>query len=180
LINRQPTGERWIIAATGYSQNSVRAALCHLAEVQLVARNGGHESWVLTDGAYQLPLELDMVTVPKSQNLTLSSTTTTANNIVDIQKEAAAESKNESQKLTLAANLQALHSAGIMGKTAENLARLPHINPEYITFHVAKAHREGRPTGILICRLRDGDPAKQPESSSNPYLSGDFAQYINH
>ena len=198
LINRQTTGEKWIIAATGYSQNKVREALTHLSEIHLVTRAGRYEAWQLTQEGYQLPLGLDLVagssgpgqiydTNQESQNLTLpalSSATTT--DVVEtlVTEGKAAEEERESHLLTLAANLQTLHSAGIMGKTADSLAHLPHISPEYIAFHVAKAHREGRPTGILICRLRDGDPAETLEDderhSRRCYIEGPLAQFIEH
>jgi hypothetical protein len=192
LINRQTTGEKWIIAATGYSQNKVREALTHLSEIHLVTRAGRYNAWQLTQEGYQLPLGLDLVTpglpgqldpdtMGESQNLTLPAVTSSSSSSIVERQKSKVEEEDESQKMTLASNLQALHAIGIMGKTADSLARMPHINPGFIHAHHKKWSTQSYQIGTLVVRLRDGDPIDQSKSHTfNPYLSGEFAQYINH
>ncbi len=53
-----------------------------------------------------------------------------------------------------AANLRALHEAGIREPTAARLARLPHVTPEYIIGHVEQANAQGFELGVAIYRIR--------------------------
>ena len=55
-----------------------------------------------------------------------------------------------------AANLRALHEAGIRQPTARRLARLPHVTPEYIRGHVEQANAQGFELGVAIYRIQHG------------------------
>lgn len=220
---RLPVGEKYLQAESGWTQNPVRLALMHLENLGIVTRHGKrYDAWTLTDYAYQLPLtvslmnlvtagapgQLDPGTTPsssgaieagESQQLTLDLPTTATTTIsrTTVTEEAAAETKRESQKLTLptpayTANLEALHKAGIMGRKAEELAHLDHLNPAYVQAHFAhwlcEHNSSGTKTGILVVRLRDGDPAPEPcddqeereRKSRRRYIEGELAQYIQH
>ena len=74
-----------------------------------------------------------------------------------------------------------------MGVTAERLARRPHVKPGYVKAHHNKWLHEGRDTGILVTRLRDGDPIEVPLSAEERehkdrrrYIEGEFAEFIQH
>ncbi len=59
-----------------------------------------------------------------------------------------------------AANLRALHEAGIREPTAARLARLAHVTPEYITVHVEQANAQGFELGIAIYRIQHAWPLR--------------------
>ena len=65
-------------------------------------------------------------------------------------------------------SLKELHRAGIHRPTDEKLARLSHVTPEYIRAHVEQAKKEHIRTGLLVHRIRCGDPAPFDESEE-PY-----------
>lgn len=54
--------------------------------------------------------------------------------------------------------LKILHNAEIYEPTATEIARLPHINQEYLAASIAKARDDHVTIGILITRLRNNDP----------------------
>ncbi len=60
-----------------------------------------------------------------------------------------------------AANLRALHEAGIREPTATRLARLCHVTPEYITAHVAQANAQGFELGTAIYRIQHAWPLRR-------------------
>lgn len=59
-----------------------------------------------------------------------------------------------------AANLRALHEAGIREPTARRLAALPHVTPAYITAHVEQANAQGFELGTAIYRIEHGWPLR--------------------
>lgn len=59
-----------------------------------------------------------------------------------------------------AANLRALHKAGIREPTARRLAGLPHVTPEYVTAHVEQANAQGFELGIAIYRIQHAWPLR--------------------
>ncbi len=59
-----------------------------------------------------------------------------------------------------AANLRALHEAGIREPTAARLARLAHVTPEYITAHVEQANAQGFELGTAIYRIQHAWPLR--------------------
>ncbi len=182
-IAGQPVGERWLCAATGYSQNPVRDALIHLGECGLAQRNGRTESWQATEEARQLAVDLPASTVAasESQLLTLAGDTTTTTQIEETEA-AAVVVVNESRKMTL----DLLRQAGIRGSMAGKLAKLAHMTPEYVQAHIDHWRKQifektDSPVGILISRFRDGDlaPELEPGDDREVYTRGAFAQYID-
>lgn len=181
-----PVGEKWLITASGYSQNKVREGLAYLAGRGLIIRGGRYEGWNLSSGAYQLPLTLSLEILPgaaeleaetgESQSDSRDATTTATTLRVKGggTEEAAAEKNTRESQFDSPAesdeeegeglspeqereNLRALREVGIMGTMAARLAKLARLTPEYIQAHARQAEREGKPIQILICRLRDGD-----------------------
>jgi len=73
-----------------------------------------------------------------------------------------------------------LHQAGIYEPTASQLARMPHVTLEYVQAHVRKAQREKTDTGLLIHRIRSQDPLPQKTDQRSRYISGEYAEFINH
>jgi len=200
VIARQPVGRAWLEGVTGYSQNVVQKGLAYLEEIGMAARNGRYEGWHLTDGAKALPLVYDFLDALENENeshlmtLVPSTTTTTCYSRVNSQEAAAetGESFNDSpsNNSSYALNLAALHDAGIKGKTAADLARLAHVTPRYIRSHAKFAEDRGDGTGLLVTRIRDGDPEpKHPkdctcedceQSRRSRYITGEFAEFIQH
>jgi hypothetical protein len=77
--------------------------------------------------------------------------------------------------------LQALHQAGIGEPTASRLAAMAHIDLAYVQAHAARARREGIRVALLIHRMRAGDPAPEMlEKSSERYITGKYAEFVNH
>lgn len=76
--------------------------------------------------------------------------------------------------------LKALHQAGIYEPTAGELARMPHVTLEYVQAHARKAQREQITIGLLIHRIRSQDPLPQKSNQHNRYISGEYAEFINH
>lgn len=204
-----PVGEKRLIVVSGYSQNSVREGLSVLTMLGQVWRDGRTEGWRLTAGALQLPLMQDLLGDGESQTLTLEEPTTATTYIVDSndvvkqqqQRESNFDSRDENResKFDSRALVALLNSVGIMGGTAEKLAKMEHISAEYITAHAEQARIENISTGLLVTRLRDGDPvpAKRAggarpaqvaqhakgcdcDTCRRKYISGEFSQFVNH
>ncbi len=129
------------------------------------------------------------------QNLTLAgriTTTTTYLNHHESPLTAAVvqERTPNFDARAFAENLEALHAAGVRGKVAEQLARLAYVTPAYVRAHAVKVARDGDTVGLLVTRIRDGDPA--PVHAKNclcvdcdrerrrRYVTGEYAEFIEH
>ena len=208
LLGGGPVGEREIITGTGYSQNKVREGLEVLEAAGLVTRQGRYEGWSLTSGARQLPLTANFFEDGESQKMTLPAVTTATAYIVESQRsvkeqqqENAGESKNDSRASENDKNESQndspaiedfLNECGIMGRTARELARMEHITEAYVRAHVEKGRARGDSIGLIITRMRDGDPAPGGRVvverhaagcdcgvCRRKYVSGQFAEFIN-
>ena len=154
---QQPVGEGWLVSVTGYSQNTVRNGCKFLITSELIRRNGRYDSYVLVNGAVQLPLTIDPE--GEGQNLTLPPvTTTTAFNRYEeevseeIQAEAVPGASKNDSRLVL------LYSAGVREPTASSLLEHAWVTRDYLEAHIDKANREGTAVGLLIHRIRSHDP----------------------
>lgn len=81
--------------------------------------------------------------------------------------------------------LEAFHAAGILlNRRTRALARQPWITPEYIRDHHArlKALGKGENAGLLITILESAQPVPRPASERDPndYISGKYAEFIEH
>lgn len=200
VIAHQPVGRAWLVQVTGYSQNVVQQGLEYLEQIGIAARNRRYEGWHLSAGAKALPLVYDFLDAVENESeshlmtLAPSTATTTCYSRVNDQEAAAetGESINDSpaNHSSYALNLAALHDAGIKGKTAADLARLAHVTPRYVRSHAKFAEDRGESTGLLVTRIRDGDPEpKHPKgctcedcdlSRRSRYITGEFAEFILH
>ena len=63
------------------------------------------------------------------------------------------------------ATLHSLYDAGIREPTAGHLARLPHVNPEYVTAHVEQANAQGFTLGTAIYRIEHAWPLRDRRST---------------
>jgi hypothetical protein len=199
ILAGQPVGEQYLCERTGYTPNSVRNALRCLELLGLASRLQRFSGWALTESAWQEPLLVALGSLsaglppqggPESRKTTLPLTTTTATDVEGTSptEAAAAAAALKRQKLSLETqklNLAALYAAGIKGRMADELSRLPHVTPEYIHAHALQVLAQGRTIPILICRIRDGDPA--PESHEERlrrerrlYIDGTLADFIEH
>ncbi len=73
---------------------------------------------------------------------------------------------------------------------AEQLAGLAYVTPAYVRAHALKVERDGDTVGLLVTRIRDGDPA--PAHPKNclcvdcererrrRYVGGEYAEWIEH
>ena len=104
-----------------------------------------------------------------------SPTTTAVNNYLDIINDSA-EAVDE--------NISLLKSAGVGEPMRSRIANLDHVNPEYIKAHAAKVKREKKSAGMLIHRLKSGDPIpetkRDPEAERRKYIDGEYSDLINH
>lgn len=109
--------------------------------------------------------------------------TTTALTEIFNQKNLRTEEADKKNFLTAEqeASWSLLASAGIGDPTRTNLAK--QHPPEYIAGHIEAARKEKIKTGLLIHRMRAGDPV--PEKPADPddasrYRDGDYAKYIRN
>ncbi len=68
--------------------------------------------------------------------------------------------EQQAENPQFAANMRALHKAGIREPTAARLARLPHVTPDYIALHVEQANAQGFELGIAIYRIEHAWPVR--------------------
>jgi len=185
LVN-QRVSQEWLERATGYTDKTVSQALQYLEENGLADHTGS--GWQLSSNkARQLvmPLELEDENPPEpeqdcaneiidhdqdeniaeSRNNSDSLTTTILNNI-DVIDSVVVDSSNDAKKRKnsdFEANLEEFKLFGIgKNKRTEALARMEHINPQYIRAHL-KALKKKDSKGLAIMRMEQGEEA--PESS---------------
>ncbi len=156
LFANQPAGEGWLVSMTGYSQNTIRAGCKFLMESQLIQRNGRYDSYVLMNGAVQLPLPAG--DDGERQKMTLPKVTTTALNKKENENSEEAEAIINTGASKNDARLVLLYSAGVREPTASTLLEYAWVTREYVEAHIKKANREGTAVGLLIHRIRSHDP----------------------
>lgn len=183
LIVRQPLGETWIAQVTRYSQMVVHHALIYLSVKGLVRQISRFNGWVLVEEVAQLPL---MIEAGLANIESLSPTTATAaigrtikagqQQQQDSRLTSRTREKRESFEVDpqIEANLKALHAAGINGRTAEKLAQLQHINPNYIQAHINYGRSRNDGIGLIITRMQDGDEAPKLRNSQSDRRSDSF------
>ncbi len=136
LTNREL--QRW----TGYSDDTITQATRLLVDLGWITASGPHGPWCLA-AAPQLPL-LDRAD-KQLPGLRASPVL------------VRAETLNSTDE-QVARNLRALYDAGVREPIATRLARLPHVNPEYVAAHVDHALAEGGTLGTAIYRIQHAWP----------------------
>ena len=168
--------EKDIETLTGYTGKTLRKGLNVLKASSLVTRTHRYAGWVLTNGVKELALTVDNFVdnsdkVPKRPvKIPAPSTTTAVNNSIEIINDSA-EAVEE--------NISLLKSAGVGEPMRSRIANLDHVNPEYIKAHAAKVKREKKSAGMLIHRLKSGDPMPEMKDDSTKYVRGKFEEFIN-
>ena len=146
-----------LIRITGYSQPTVSRACRQLCEAGLAV--SGQVGWTVLEGELQMVLGTKNI-LP----------TTTVFNIDD--KQITLNLKAEEGK-----NILVLKQAGIGEPLRSQLASLP---LDYLEAHISHWRKEKKPVNILIHRLKNGD--KAPENPNDPqrYITGEFADFVEH
>jgi hypothetical protein len=178
-IVKQNTGAEWLSRVTGYSINPTMEGLLLLKEYGLVVQVDRYH-WGLAASAQMLPLMIDespLPLVPGDGGGTLNNSESrgTASSTAIVGKGANGKAEEAADKRTLKkyeSNLKALKEVGIYGKKAESLAKLPHVNPDYIKAHAEKVKDEEKSLGLCIVRMESGDPRPETRHEKNLRLYG--------
>ncbi len=154
----RPAGEVELARILEMDPETARIHLNSLAAIGLLLRGSVHAGWRLsTLGGGLL----------NGENAEFDPTTTAEEIQESNQVMAAAEEEAETGRFFKAR--QALRECGIGEPTASRVAALRHVTPEFIRAHGLKARQEGSPSGLLVHRIRCGDPA--PELNASGHLS---------
>ncbi len=172
VFTRHPMTNQELQRWTGYSPDSITRATQVLLDLGWLVALSPYGPWALAPGR-QLPL-MEMPSV-SAESLPSGSdilgTPLSSSSIVDdptpqVTEEETKE-QNDPQKTAppedvedenFVKTVQALYDAGIREPTAGRLARLPHVNPEYVAAHVEQANAQGFQLGTAIYRIEHGWP----------------------
>ena len=109
----------------------------------------------------------------KGEKITLSPPTTTTATLPSLDSaKAVVAAESEGEKITLTAPAidaklaAAFKAAGIGSNAWPGLAKLAHVTPALVKAHDAYRREHGESTGLLITRLRCGDPV--PKKAGKP------------
>ena len=109
--------------------------------------------------------------VTNKNNPSVSVSTSTSTSISD------SDSNNNS------GIFNALTKAGIRGLKRDNLSKLPHISVDYVEAWDVQLRREKGGEynpGLLITILESGEPLPENRDDRRKYISGEFADFIEH
>jgi len=159
LLGGTTVGELCLVARR--ERHAVSEALRELELRHLVVRvqNGRGFRWFPSEEA-----GLFMCTDDGRKTYQLHPTTATAIDPPGPKLAAAAAARNDGRKTyQLPAGVdqalaKALRSAGIGSNAWPDLAALEHVTPAYVRAHAAYARARGDSVGLLITRIRCGDP----------------------
>ena len=175
--NPQPVTIGDIETITGVCRHTTSEALDRLKLHGYAAEVGGGRwpRWTLTDRGRQLSLPgLNAPGLAESdgQKMTINAPTTTTAILSPLDYvKAAVAAESDGQKMTINPKLAAaLKAAGIGSNAWPQLAKLEHVTPAYVKAHDAYRRECGESTGLLITRLKCGDPV--PETKRTPVRDG--------
>lgn len=192
----RPATAKEVAEVMGVREETAGTYLKDLVALGIVAHHGKHRGYFPTHEGKQLILGLNFdpgrLENPENADFLLTTTTTFNKNVNGFNEEevVVVDLENpENADFLIDDNpekpdfliLEALKEAGISNpRKREELARLPHINPEYVRAH-AKAHKQEsgrrRHVALLITKLQDGDP--MPEiAEKKDYAGGKFSDFI--
>jgi hypothetical protein len=177
LVQQRVTQE-YLERATGYTDKPISQALAYMQEIGLADHtNAGWQ--LLKQNVMQLPLPLKLEEESKSEDITdetletevigwkvsdsLTTTTLSNKDLIDsvvVNSSNNARSRNNSD---FEDNLEEFKRLGVgKNKRTEALARMKHVNPEYIRAHL-KGLKKKDSKGLAIMRMEQGEDA--PERS---------------
>jgi len=157
----------WLTSATGHGHGSVEQALRVLCEEGLVERMHRY-GWRLLNPHLGLVQQFwnaadrrSNAGNQRSRDITTTATNTEVNEIkeavvVDTPGNAGIQRPDAGFQRT---TLHELALAGIGEPMRSRLASLGHVTPDYVKAHTLLAKEQGLLTGLLITRIRCGDPA---------------------
>ena len=164
----QPVMINEIVTITGMYRITISDALNRLKLHGYAAEVGGGRwpRWTLTDRGRQLILpdlaksDADLISI------TAPTTTTALLSSLDSARAVVAGAESDAEKISITLNpkvVAALKAAGIGSNAWPGLAKLEHVTPAYVKAHDAYRRERGESTGMLITRLRCGDPVPKKE-----------------
>jgi DNA-binding IscR family transcriptional regulator len=197
-----PMSAKELAQEVNCSPDAVQQALPNLEFNGYVAQfpGGRHPRWWLTDKARQLSLpglfgksEGEKITLEgekitlEGEKITLSPPTTTTAILPSLSSANAvvAVAESEGEKITLtppaidAKLAAAFKAAGIGSNAWPGLAKLAHVTPAYVKAHDAYRRERGESTGLLITRLRCGDPVPQKASQPGRDVAAEWQKVID-
>lgn len=131
----------------------------------LLTRPNYHEGYTLTIDGKQLILGEPLAGIsPVLPTTTVNKTLKDSNNLQSINQDkviAEVVDIDWRENPHYEANVQALKNAGIGEPSRSKLANLEHVTPEYILAHSELVKKENKNTGMLVHRIREGDPAPE-------------------
>lgn len=142
IFSRKSLTDRELQRLTGYSDDTITQATRLLVDLGWITASSPRGPWCLA-AARQLPL-LDRA------DQQLPRVTTSPVLVHTEMSNPAAEH--------VARNLRALYDAGVREPIATRLARLPHVNPEYVAAHVKHALAQRATLGTAIYRIQHAWP----------------------
>ena len=154
LLTRRPMTNLELQRWTGYGPDSITGATRVLVDLGWLVGLSSYGPWSLAAGR-QLPL-MDAPAQVLAPSSDLIGTTLSSSSILESAKSLVKEEEKEDTNFVK--NLHALLDAGIREPTAGRLARLLHVNPEYVAAHVEHANAQGFPLGTAIYRIEHGWP----------------------
>lgn len=171
MLNQAPTSAQWLERTTGYSDKVVLSALQFLDENHFVTRNGRY-GWQLAGSVMQLPIAIPLIEEPEpggtrnfsdSEKFRLGEIPgpleSRSSLDPDLEKELdknLASSGNDPEKFRVEKILAECDRSGIHEPARSQIARLGHVSPEYIQYHV----RSSQSVGQAIYRIKNGWKAK--------------------
>lgn len=197
-IVHQPVSNEFIEGATGYTDKPVRKALKYLQEIGLVVQNS--KGWILSTGGQQLPLPLlddgdgaaeepviidGNTTEPIQECRNNSDLVNYLSNNININQVSKVSNgqkrKNSDLPPVIRENLETFRELNIqINRRTEALARLPHINREYILQTVNNL-KQGELLGLAIIRMERGEKVatQQRSGRDSPESRRKYSEWDN-
>lgn len=156
---------------TGYKGDNLTVALRLLVDLGWVSARSSRGPWCLVEGR-QLPLmgESDLIGVRPGVDVDVDISFSPPTNTTSLTTSRKRNPiKSDSWTDEDRAKLAALDAAGIRGKKARELIRLPWVTVEYIEDHHAAIVDEDwdNPQGMMVYRIEGQEPAIKPKKKGH-------------
>lgn len=122
-------------------------------------QNGRGQMWYVSAQGRAGLLDIEVAEIPPTSSTAAAaiSTSSTTEVAVAVAGDVGGKTASIAPRLDPAL-AKALRAAGIGSNAWPDLAALPHVTVAYINAHAAYARARGDSTGLLITRIRCGDP----------------------
>ena len=146
----------FLSTSTGYSISTVRSACTFLQSLGLITRAGRYDGW---DCVYSLTAEfLSYPLSPTTTSATIVETIDLLNKPVEEEVNTTLRNVNSTLRNVNTTLRDLLFSHGVGEPMCSYLANLDHVTVDYVTAHFDYGHKKGDPIGLIIHRIRSGDP----------------------